>query len=42
MATYKNKKTGAVINTESLLRGDNWEVVKEPSSKKSKKVDSND
>lgn len=28
MKAYKNKKTGAVLETESKITGDNWELVK--------------
>ena len=33
MAIYKDKKTGAVIVTDSVLSGD-WELVKEAVKKK--------
>lgn len=33
MAIYKDKKTGAVVVTDSVLVGD-WEEVKEPVKKK--------
>lgn len=27
---YKNTKTGAIVDSASIVKGENWEVVKEP------------
>lgn len=32
MAIYKHKETGAVVVTDSELKGD-WEIIKEPKTK---------
>ncbi len=32
MAIYKHKETGAVVVTDSELKG-NWEIIKEPKTK---------
>lgn len=37
MYTYKNKETGAVINTHGKISGANWEQVKEPKAKSDSK-----
>lgn len=37
MKIYKNKKTGAVLETESKITGDNWEQVKEKKGKSPEK-----
>ena len=34
--TYKNIKTGAVIDTKGEIHGDNWEPVKQPAPKPKK------
>ena len=28
MNTYRNKKTGTILKTESIVTGENWEPVK--------------
>ena len=30
MKTYRNKKTGTILQTESKVTGENWELVKKP------------
>ena len=35
--TYRNVKTGAVIDPQSKITGKNWELIKAPSKKPVKK-----
>ena len=34
MNTYRNKRTGTLLQTESKVTGDNWELVKKPKQPK--------
>lgn len=34
MNTYRNKKTGAEIRTDSKVTGENWELVKKKAAQK--------
>lgn len=38
MLTYKNKVTGAVIQTFGKIKGANWEQVKAPKGKEKEKA----
>lgn len=39
MKTYTNKKTGAVVETESVVNGENWVLTADSAKKKRKPAD---